>query len=472
MKKLYRFLLVIAFAITTCAANAQNDGVTFTLLPHNPYANFLNPGIRVPYNGMVGVAISNINFSIYNSSLKFGDIYTTKSNGKEVIDGIKLMNSLKETGNFINSNLSVDLLNAGFRVNKLFFNIDWRLRMNAEVEYTRDFIGLFVLGNGGYLGNNNPCNFNLRTDVTAFSEFGIGVQYDVNEKLTVGIRPKLLGGIVNVTVNNDQTKIYTDADTYDISADVHLDIKAASILDSKISRIEDVSKLLDVDSIGIGNMFNYTENIGFGVDFGASYTFNERFGVALGVYDLGYIKWKDTKVKNMHTEGAVVCDAIFDELGDITSLNLDYNTMLKDVINTVWGNDSLQAGADYKTYLKTRIMAQGYYELNPMVRFTAIAQLYYVKKQMRPALTLAYSGEFWKCLDLTASFTASKYSGTTLGLGIGVHGGPFNFYAVTDNIFALTKIASPTIEMATAYTASNFRIGIVWTIGKYQKDME
>ena len=468
MKRLYRFLIVLALATATFTADAQNDGIAFTLMPHNPYSNFLNPGIRVPYNGMVGVAFSNINFSIYNSSVTYGNIYSTNASGQEVIDAIKVLNGLNDTGNFINSNISLDFINAGFRIKKLFFNIDWRMRMNTEVEYAKDFVGLFVLGNYGYLGMDNPCNFNINMDMTAFSEIGIGVQYDINDKLTVGIRPKLLGGIANVSVNNERTKIYTDADTYAISADVHMDIQAATILKSDINRISNVTKLFDVDSIGMGNMFNVTENIGLGVDFGASYTFNEHWGAAAGVYDLGYIKWKDTKVKEKHTDGVVLNNAIFEDLHDITTMDLDYTTMLEKVVDAVWGNDSLQKGADYKTYLKTRIMLQGYYELNPMVRFTAIAQMYYINKQMRPALTLAYSGDFWNWLDLSASFTASKFSGTSLGLGIGFHGGPFNFYAVTDNILTLTKVASPTVEMATAYQASNFRIGIVWTIGKYQ----
>ena len=468
MKRLYRFLVIMVLAAAGFTANAQNDGITFTLLPHVPYSNYLNPGIRVPYNAMIGVGFSNIGFNIYNSSLTYKNFITTNSNGDNVIDGVGILNSLKDTDNFINTNFSLDLLNVGFRVNKLFFNIDWRTRVNAEVTYAKDFVGLFVLGNNGYLGSDNPCNFNINMNATAFSEIGIGAQYDVNDKLTVGIRPKFLIGVANVTMKNDETKIYTDADTYAITADVHLDIQAASMLKSKISRISDVSNLFDVDSIGIANMFSITENIGLGVDFGASYTFNEHWGLAAGVYDLGYIKWKDTKEKRLHNDNVNVHSSVFTSLSDVTNMELDYSSMVGKVIDAVWGNDSLTPGSDYKTYLKTRIMLQGYYELNPMVRFTAIGQMYYIKDKMRPAITLAYSGEFWNRLDLTASFTAAKYSGYSLGLGFGFHAGPFNIYAVTDNILALTKVAAPTIEMATSYSAYNFRMGIVWTIGKYQ----
>lgn len=467
MKKLYRIVFVLVFIASSFAAFAQNDGITFSLLPHSPYKNFLNPGIRVPYKGMVGIGISNVSFNMYNSSIKAGDIYGTNAYGEDVIDALSIMNSLDDHDNFISSKISMDVLNVGFRVNKLFFNIDWRLRADVELNYDKDFIGLFVLGNYAYLGDN-ACDFALGVDATAYSEIGIGVQYDINEKLTVGIRPKLLGGVLNIDAGNEKTRIFTDPNTYAISGDVNIDIKAASVMNSDISRISDVFKMFDTDSIAVQDMFNFTENIGFGIDFGASYTFNEHVGVAAGVYDLGFIKWKDAKTKQKSEENVSLNDALFETFSDLAGMNLNYSSLLDDVVDAVWGNDSLQKGGEYTTYLKTRIMAQGYYEFNPMVRLTGIAQMYYIKNQLRPALTLAYSGEFWNMLDLTASFTMSKYSGTALGLGLGFHAGPFNFYAVTDNVLVLTKISKPIVEAATSYTATNFRLGIVWTIGKYQ----
>lgn len=461
MKKLYRFLIVAALICSSFVAKAQNDGIVFTLLPQMPYTNYLNPGIKVPYKGIVGVGISNINISIYNSSIKYTSIYGTNSKGEDVIDGVKFINSLDENDNYFNFNMSMDLINAGFRVKKWFFNIDWRLRMNTDFKYSKDFLGFFVLGNGNYLGASNPCDFNIGIDATAFTELGVGVQYDVNEKLTVGIRPKLLSGIANVTVVNDNTKIITDADTYAISADVDLDIKMASVLKSDVSRIKDITSVFD--KMGSNKSIDIKENIGFGIDLGASYKITPKIGVAAGIYDLGYIKWRDAKVKKVSKTDVTVNDQLFDDYKDLKDMKLDYESMLNNVIDAVWGNDSLVVGDDYKTSLKTRIMLQGYYEFNPMVRFTAIGQLYKMRGSMKPAFTLAYSGEFWRHLNLSLSYTISKYTGSALGLGLGVHAGPFNFYFVSDNILAITKIASPTVEFATAYKTAGYRFGIVWS---------
>lgn len=461
MKKFYKFFVVIALVCSSLLSKAQNDGIGFTLLPQMPYANFYNPGIRVQYNGMVGVAFSNFNVAMFNSSVRFNNLY---GNDKSVIDLTKFANSLDDDNN-INANFSLDVLNVGFRVDKLFFNIDWRVRMVGEFSFSRDFVGFFAFGNAHFLGVEQPCQFNLGADVSVFHEFGVSAQYEVNDKLTVGIRPKILSGVANAVVENNNTKIFTDVNSFAISADVDLKIRMASLLEGNVEKIGDVTKM--IDSMAAADFFKLGENLGFGVDFGAEYVINEHFGVAAGVYDLGYVKWTDAKVKTVNKSNYMLNDAVFNDITDLNTLSIDYKSMVDNVINEVWGNSLLDNGADYKTYLKTRLMLQGYYELNPMVRATAIAQMYLVKGKAHPALTLAYSGNFWNHLNLELNCTMSNYTGTAMGAGIGVHFGAFNFYAVTDNILCVAKIGAPALELASTYRQANARIGIVFTIGQY-----
>ena len=456
MKKLYKYLMVIALACLSLVSKAQNDGIGFTLLPEMPYSNYFNPGIRVKDNGMVGVLFSNVNVSMYNSSIKYKNLY---GSDKTVIDAVKFANSLKNDNN-INFNVTMDLLNVGFRVNKLFFNIDWRLRMTGQFDYSKEFVGFFVFGNANFMGSDNPCDFNVGLDATVFQEIGVSAQYDVNEKLTVGIRPKLLSGVANVMIDNKDTKIYTDPNSFAMTADVKMNIRAASLLEGDVKQLSDLTKMLD--SVSSKDIFDITENIGFGVDFGASYIINEHIGVAAGIYDLGYIKWTNAKVKNVEKYNVVVNDALFDDYNDLADFEFDYKSMVQDVIDEVWGNEVLENGSNYKTYLKTRLMAQGYYEFNPKVRFTGIGQLYFTKGKVHPALTLAYSGDFWNHLSVMVNGTLSKYTGSAIGCGIGAHFGPFNIYAVTDNILGVVKIGAPALEKASAYRQANARFGLVF----------
>ena len=463
MKKMYRFLIVTALVCSSLLTKAQNDGLGLTLLPQMPYMNYYNPGITVPYNGMFGFAISNINYSMYNSSISYKNIF---GEDESVIDAVKFVNSLKDR-NVVNANISLDYMNIGFRVKKLFFNIDWRMRITEEFSFSKDFVGFFVFGNGHYMGEDNPCNFNLGIDMSVYHEMGISAQYSLNDKLTFGIRPKILSGVANATFDNEETKIFTDPETYAISADVDLNVHMASLIEGDIHELSDVGKM--IDSIQMSDMLDFGENLGFGIDFGASYKFNDNFGVAAGVYDLGYIKWTDAKVKKVYKTDVTINDALFDDYHDLTNMELDFESMLNDIIDEVWGDELLENGAEYKTYLRTRMMLQGYYELHPMLRVTALGQVYFVKGNVYPAMTLAYSGNFWNILNLTVNYTMSNYTGSSLGAGLGLHLGPLNFFAVTDNILSVTNIGKPIAELATEYKTANIRLGLVLTIGKYPK---
>ena len=470
MKKIYRLFIIMMLSLMAGTSKAQNDGISLTLLPHFSYNNFYNPAMPVESNFVVGVGVSNIGLSVFNSSIRYDNLYSVVD-GVSYFDANKFINSLEEHDNFINSNFSLDLFRLGGRIGKLFIDFDWRMKYNGEFHYSRDFLGFFINGNGNYLGDDNPADFSIGADVNFYSEMALGLQYKINDKLSVGIRPKLLLGVANLSINDDGTKIYTDENTYEMTADVNLNIEASTMLSmNDLLRLSEFATYFDSNApLVMNEVVNFKENIGFGIDFGASYTFNEHFGVAAGVYDLGYIKWKDAKVKHNHIDNVVVNDALIDDFNNLLNMNLEFTDLYENLIKDVWGNDSIYSGDVYKTSLKTRVMLQGYYELCPLARFTAIGQMYYIKKQFRPALTLAYSGSFWRFLNFTASYTMSKYSGNSIGAGIGFNIGPLNIYAVTDNIMIVSKLNASKMEMFTSYEATNIRMGLVLTFGNKRK---
>lgn len=467
MKKIYRLFAIVMLLLVTMTSKAQNDGIALTLLPNFSYNNMYNPAIPVKSRFVLGAGVSNINFSVFNSSVKYDNLFTPHSDGSMILDANKFINSLDEHDNFISSNFSMDIFRVGARFGRLFIDLDYRMKFNSELHYSRDFLGFFINGNGNYLGDDNPADFSIGADISLYSEMALGLQYQINDKLSVGVRPKLLMGFANLSVNDDGTKIFTDENTYEMKADVNINIEAATVLNmDDISRLSDFSTYFEnMDTLIIENVFDFTENVGYGIDFGLSYTFNKHFGLAAGVYDLGYVTWKDTKVKHNHKDNVVINDALFNSLDDVMNMNLDFSELYTTMVEDVWGNDSIYNGGDYKTSLKTRIMLQGYFQLNSLMRFTAIGQMYYIKDQFRPALTLAYSGSFWRLLNFTASYTMSEYSGNSIGAGIGINLGPLNIYAITDNVMIATKMNASPMEMLTTFDTANIRLGLVLTFG-------
>ena len=190
----------------------SQDAIGLTLLPQVPYGNMYNPAIPMSSDIFLGVGISNINLSVYNSSIKYSNIYNYENGTPVSINAVKFINSLDDE-NFINTDFSLDVLRLGFRIKKLFFNVDCKIRYNGEFHYSRDFLGFFLKGNGNYMGDNYA-DLSIGVDMSVATELALGVQYQINDKLIVAVRPKVLCGVANVTVNDDGTRVYTDEDTY------------------------------------------------------------------------------------------------------------------------------------------------------------------------------------------------------------------------------------------------------------------
>ncbi len=471
MKKINRLFIMMVLLLSVMTSKAQSDAMSLTLLPNSSYNNFYNPAIPVESKFVLSAVVSNIGLSVYNSSVRYQNLYNFVDGAPVAINANQFINSLDEHDNLINTNFSIDIFRLGFKAGNLFVDFNWRYKYNTELHYSRDFLGFFINGNGNYLGQDNPADFSIGADMSMYSEMALGLQYKINDKLSIGVRPKLLLGTANISVNDDETKIYTDENTYEMTADVNINLKASTILnvDDVYSFSDFTSHFYDMDTIILDEIFDARENIGFGIDFGASYTFNEHFGVAAGVYDLGYIKWRKSKVKHNHKDNVVVNDALIDDFDDLMNMNIDFTDLYTNLVEDVWDNDSIYDGGDYKTTLKTRIMLQGYYELCPMLRVTAISQLYYMNEKIRPAMTLAYSGTFLKVMNLTASYTLSRFSNNCIGVGIGFRLKNINIFAVTDNVMIATKFKASPIEMLTSYKVANARIGFVMTFGNNKK---
>ena len=120
MRRIYKFFTVIILLSLSLTAKSQIDAVGLTLMPQLPYGNLYNPALPISSNMFIGIGVSNVNLSVYNSSIRYNNIYNYE-NGKPVsINATQLINSLDEHDNFINSNFSLDVLRMGFRIKKLF----------------------------------------------------------------------------------------------------------------------------------------------------------------------------------------------------------------------------------------------------------------------------------------------------------------------------------------------------------------
>ncbi|MDD4847211.1 MAG: DUF5723 family protein [Bacteroidales bacterium] len=444
------------------------DVSTLRFMRMNPYSNFSNPAYFLPYDAYIGIpALGNTNIFLQNSSLHYDKIFKMGPNNTPqsiMVDGF--LDQLK-TDNWINLRLNEELLGFGFRLKKNFFSVSYRLHAHGNLNFSDALFKLPFKGNSMYLGEDNPANIDLKLNMNVYQELAIGYQRVINEKLSIGARPKILFGLANIKTNNINAKVYTDASTYDIRLQYGLDANISSITPIII---KDQKVNVDMDAFTSNIITPSFKNIGFGIDLGAEYKITKEIGVAASINDLGFISWKT----NNQTVNSTLADGgQFYENGSFYFNGLDHNELQNIINDTAYRRqfvDSLKnyfpiEGKEmgkYSTQLNTNFSVEGYYDLGKMHRFSAVFQGAFYNGAFYPAFTVAYDGNFFKIIDVCVNYTMMKRSYANVGFGVGFNLGIFNIYASTNNILSVFNPLNA--------SQMNAQIGLVFNWGKVTKE--
>ena len=460
MKK-YIFLFVTGFFFVSNTFS-QSIGVT-DFMRLNPYSNLNNPAYFLPYHGYVGIpVISNFNFSLYNSGFHYKNLFEmNKERTGGTITINKFVNSLSKN-NWFNTNLNLELLGFGFRVDKFFFSFGYRLKIDENFRYSKDLFGFLLRGNLAqnsdeeYLyTKTSPALLEIAPNINIYQEMSIGFQGQILNRLYVGVRPKILFGLLNLKTEKFDAKVYSNPEDYTIygNYDVSMNVASAIPLYEKdadgnlVFSLEHFSNLGNNVSGLIKNCFS--KNLGFAIDLGAVYRINRQIRVSASLTDLGFIKWKGTPL-NMSIKPLE--DGKDYEFSGFTSnqitnfMNNGITINLDSIVNNNFMLSELQT---YTAVLTSKFMVDGYFDLTPSNRFILQFKGYILGKNFIPQFTIAYNGSFFNVFDLVISYSMMKKSYDNLGVGLGVRIGPVHLYAGTDNALAAVNLLNASKMNAT-----------------------
>jgi hypothetical protein len=115
----------------------------------------------------------------------------------------------------------------------------------------------------------------------------------------------------------------------------------------------------------------------------------------------------------------------------------------------------------FSTAIPVKIYMGGSYQVNPRIQVGGLARARIYNSQTKLSFTASgnvYLGNFF---NFSASYSILEGSYANLGLGIGLRGGPVQFYMVTDNLLAAFDPAN--------VSNLNVRVGLNFLVG-YRKD--
>jgi hypothetical protein len=436
---------------------------------YHPYFSGDNPARFTHANGYVGLpGYSNLQIKLFNSLVKLNNMLRYDHNGyPTTIDLDNWVNKLRPNNNWLRFELNEELIGFGFRKKIFFFTAGFNIHADAGLKTNKDFFGFFVKGNMNYLGDQTA-ELKAMLNANAYAELSLGIQAQVNKRIYIGARPRLLFGLAQVRTKHLEASIHTNPETYDVTLKYLADAEMRSILPLSAE-----NSTLQFGQFNVADMLGKMgKNMGFAIDLGAVYRISQRFGAELSVHDLGFIRWRTDGLRFQSTvqnSGNFYENGSF-KLNGLTSdmlkaiLNNDEEPLNNfiDSLNSYFPHSFEQTGGSWTTLLNTRIHLGGYFDLTPKHRFMVQMQGLIIGKSFLPAVTIAYSGRIANFLDISVPYTVMPGSYDNLGLGIGFNIYGLYLYAATQNILFVRRGLGSQL---------NLQLGIVVNWG-YKKAQE
>ena len=403
------------------SAIAQIEG-TLQYMNSLPQVVINNPAYVPKYKFSLGLPFSSLYQGYTNNGFSYNDLVTRKD-GQVKADLTKWIKNLPEK-TFIAPAASIDFLRFGFKVNpKLYITANVTAKEYGYLKIPKDLASVFVQGNAPYV--NSTINFSAAVEALSYLETAVGASYEVNKKLRVGGRIKLLHGMVSATTQVSDISIAVD-ENYHMTASADLLVKTSGVNSITNSGYE-FSK----------EWKNYLKNRGMAIDIGATYQLLDKLTLNASLIDIGGIKWRNDLYQ--YSLDKAKANYTFSGINATDLINGTANDFIDAQVDSIKSNFKLQEGStnSFRTPLPGKIFLGGNYEL---MRNLNVGTVFYAEKfheKFSPGWTTSLNKNFGRAISTTLSYTISNRSFNNFGAGLSFNLAPVQLYVVGDNLLRI-----------------------------------
>ena len=444
MKNLIILFVLVAF---TSNFNAQRNLTLADL--KTPYTYRVNPAVMPESKFFISFfpLLGSQNFQFTNRIAAINEMFVPDPTRGDSLVLNQDESFYDRMGNktYLGLEMTNQIFAFGFKVKKNYFTLDISNRLTTEVGLGSDLLKFLAQGNGTDLLLGKRASFDgLGASLLSYIEYGLGYTRQVDDKLTVGGRIKLLSGLANLQGTNTKIGITTDASDYSLTIDGQADVKS-----SNTAIFSDSAYTSTLDYMRLAKMAYNFSNLGFSFDLGATYKPHEKVIVKASVIDLGSIKWTQGIANYQVKPFSYKFSGI-----DLNSALNDKNstTSLVDSLSSIFKTG--KSSEAYSTGLPTRVYLGGDYIWNKY--FTSGINFYneFYNSSYRNGFILSstLSVGHWFGMTLNYGIYAGSYS--NVGLGFRLRG----FYILTDNLITAFNYQ--------ATRAASVSFGFNITVGK------
>ena len=457
-------LLMMGFVLP---ANAQFLRTSY-FMEGTHYRQQLNPAL-IPTQGYFNIPVlGSVNATVGSTSLGYQDIIDIIDDSDNFYSNPDFLSRLKDKNN-LNVNVSTEILSAGWYKGKNFWSFNVGVRADIGASLTRSMF-TFLNEMDALEDNWRNSNYDIsgqKLDINAYGEVGLGYARQINNRLTVGGKVKVLLGIgnMNLKINNvmmnanlpsdarinqlqDQnylsgldaagiTRLKSEIESYhaNLNVDAHLESSFKG-LELVQEDGQDYISDFDFDSGKLG-----IAGYGFGIDLGASYKIMDNLTVSASVLDLGFISWTKgaTKIASANPESINMKGTSYvngidpnDIPNSITAIQNNITRLQADAdgyMNRVNGGDVLdyemlqlqteEAHKSRKSSLASTVVVgaeYGFFENKLGVGVLSTTRFVQPKTLTEVTFSANYRPKSW--LNVALSYSAIQSAGKSFGLGL------------------------------------------------------
>jgi len=448
-----RYITLILIFISTITMYSQQSNTLF-YMHRLPQANLVNPAIQpeckltisgliVPVSGQLFPAthtnIGSTGFAYkdmvqYNSIMDSLMIPTSKG-----FDYDQLLGKLKDV-NFITFEEHLDIISVGYKwKNNWRFTFNIASKTELRLNFTKDLIQLMADGGNGGTFSGETAVLSMGLTATQWHEIGIGASKKINDKLTVGVRAKLLFGQSNIWSKKTNLEWTTNATdyTYDLHADMEVYTSQAFYKVDKYYYDYDADSMVfegtDLNP-STNDIIMSFKNPGGAIDLGVDYTLNDKIHLYASVIDLGFIRWKNN-VNVFTVDGKYQFDG-YDPQPYATE-----NDSIIDAHNDALAHEAIEIFLperqvdNYTTFLTPKFHIGGTYQFNEKINAGILYRGDVYQNKLHSSLTLSGNANLTKWFSAYLSYSMMYNSYTNVGVGLVAKGSIFQFFVVTDNVW-------------------------------------
>lgn len=431
---------------------AQTEG-TLGIMTSLPQHVDINPAFIPTFKSSFTLPGTSFGLFYSNNGFTYNDLVSRQQNGSSIADLAKLRGTLKPE-NYITTAFSVDLFRASFRINKkLLMSLGALGKTYSRLMLPKDVVNLLVDGNHSTISGTGLSTyvFNPQAEALSLIEMYVGGAYQINSKLTIGLRLKYLKGLANVSTQNANFSLTTDNSNYSIAASGSANIRTSGIFNFSQSGYR--FKLGD-----------YLTNNGIGVDIGATYQVTDKLTLAASLLDIGQITWSN----NLYGYSLDPAKANYTFSGfDLNKLVTNEPNYVQSITDSIQNKFKfIEKSIDpYSTVLPMRAYVSASHALRYRINLSGVLFSENFAGRFNQGITLGANKHFGKWFSLAGSYTISNNSFNNLGAGFSLNLSVVQFFMVGDNLLRLPLSGSELNSFANSTQYFNLRAGLNFVLG-------